>query len=121
VDILLSVHNNSLPDGRDPWTEHGTSTYWYHPQAVQLSRLFKEGIVKQTGFPDFGSRFQNLALTRPSSMLAVLTETGFVVNPDEYAQLISDEGQEKAAEGMLAGLVQYLVPPRPLKHSATTQ
>jgi len=108
VDILLSVHNNSLPDGRDPWTEHGTSTYWYHPQATQLARLFKNDIVKQIGFPDFGSRFQNLALTRPSGMLAVLTETGFVVNPDEYAQLISDSGQEKAAQGMLASLIEYL-------------
>ncbi|MGH9551254.1 MAG: N-acetylmuramoyl-L-alanine amidase family protein, partial [Terriglobales bacterium] len=34
VDILLSIHNNALPDGRDPWIERGTSSYWYHPQAI---------------------------------------------------------------------------------------
>jgi N-acetylmuramoyl-L-alanine amidase len=73
-----------------------------------LARLLKDDLVKQIGFPDFGSRFQNLALTRPSGMLAVLTETGFVVSPDEYAQLISDAGQEKAAQGMVTGLIEYL-------------
>ncbi len=119
VDLLLSVHNNSLPDGRDPLKEHGTSSYWYHPQSIALAHSINSGMVDDVGFPDFGSRFQNLALTRPSGMLACLAEVGFVINPEEYAVLISPEGQQRAAEGLLKGLVNYLHPIS--KHKAQSE
>lgn len=108
VDLLLSIHNNSLPDGRDPLNEHGSSTYWYHPQSIELGKALKNGLVQKLHFPDIGSRFQNLALTRPSGMQAVLSEVGFMINPDEYAVLISEKGQQDAAQGLLNGLKTYL-------------
>jgi N-acetylmuramoyl-L-alanine amidase len=108
VDLLLSVHNNSLPDGRDPLKEHGSSTYWYHPQSTELGKALKNGLIQKLHFPDIGSRFQNLALTRPSGMQAVLSEVGFMINPDEYAVLISEKGQQDAAQGLLNGLKAYL-------------
>ena len=107
VDLLISVHNNALPDGRDPVKEHGTSTYWYHPQSQELARALKNGEAKALSFPDIGARYQNLALCRPTNMQAVLVEVGFVSNPDEYAQLISAAGQSKAAQGVLNGLLYY--------------
>lgn len=107
VDILLSIHNNALPDGRDPWVERGTSSYWYHQQAIELARSLKASVERSIGFPDLATRWQNLALTRPSPMLATLYEVGFMVNPDEYTVLESEQGQEKAARGLLNGLVQY--------------
>lgn len=108
VDVLLSVHNNALPDGRDPWAEHGTSTYWYHPQALELARAVRKGVVDEVGFPDYATRYQNLALCRPSKMLALLVEVGFMIHPDEFAQLIDPRVQAKTAQGIVDGLVQYL-------------
>jgi N-acetylmuramoyl-L-alanine amidase len=108
VDILLSVHNNSLPDGRDPWHEHGSSTYWYQPQSTELANSLKNGLIASLHLSDLGNRFQNLALARPSSMPAVLAEVGFMINPDEYSILISPEGQQAAAVGLYNGLVTYL-------------
>ncbi len=107
VDLLISVHNNALPDGRDPVKEHGTSTYWYHPQSQELARALKNGAAKELGFPDIGARYQNLALCRPTNMQAVLVEVGFVSNPDEYARLINPTWQTKAAQGILNGLHYY--------------
>lgn len=107
VDVLLSIHNNALPDGRDPWTEHGTSSYWYHPQSSELAHTLKEGVQKEIAFGDLATRWQNLALIRPSGELAVLAEIGFMVNPDEYAYLEQSAGQEKSARGLLDGLVQF--------------
>lgn len=107
VDLLISVHNNALPDGRDPNKEHGTSTYWYHPQSQELARVLKNAEAKELGFPDIGARYQNLALCRPSAMQAVLVEVGFVCNPDEYAKLISPTFQDKAARGLVKGLLTY--------------
>lgn len=109
ADILLSIHNNSLPDGRDPWAEHGSSSYWYHPQSISLAKILKNSLVQTVGFPDFGSRYQNLFLCRPSEMLAVLVEVGFVINPPEYATLISSEGQQQSAVALRDGLVNCLL------------
>ena len=110
ADVLLSVHNNSLPEGRDPWKEHGSSAYFYHPQAEELSRVLKDALVHDVGFPDIGSRYQNLALTRPSNQLSVLVEVGFMIHPDEYAQLIRPEVQDKIAQSLVGGLKRYFNP-----------
>lgn len=111
ADILISVHNNSLPDGRDPWKEHGTSVYFYNKQAMELSRSVNDALVAGLKFPNIGSRYQNLALTRPTQMLAILCEVGFMINPEEYALLIQDSVQEKAARAMVEGLSNYLLGP----------
>jgi len=108
ADLLISVHNNSLPDGRDPWKEHGTSTYWYHPQSTELARGLKESVISAVGFPDIGCRFQNLALCRPTAMPAVLVEVGFMIHPDEFAQMLDPSVQERVAEGLLKGVHRYL-------------
>ncbi|MGD9680779.1 MAG: N-acetylmuramoyl-L-alanine amidase [Candidatus Obscuribacterales bacterium] len=107
-DILLSVHNNSLPDGRDPNKEHGTSAYFYNPQAKELARRLNDSLVATLGFPNIGARYQNLALTRPTAMVSVLVEIGFMINPDEYEKLLDPEVEQKAAQALLAGLKAYL-------------
>lgn len=107
ADLLLSVHNNALPDGRDPWKEHGSSTYWYHPQSTELARALKDSLVHELGWPDIGARYQNLALTRPSNQLSVLCEIGFMINPDEYAQLIKPDVHDRIAQALSSGLKRY--------------
>jgi N-acetylmuramoyl-L-alanine amidase len=108
ANLLISVHNNALPDGGNPWLEHGTSTYWYHPQALFLARDVRESMLNSLGFVDFSTRWQNLALCRPSRMPAALVEVGFMIHPDEYAQLITAGGQQKAALGIYRGLKHFL-------------
>jgi N-acetylmuramoyl-L-alanine amidase len=110
ADILLSIHNNGLPDGSDPWKVHGTSTYWYHPQSIELARSLRDSLVETLGFSDLGARYQNLALARPTAMPAVLVEVGFMVNPDEFARLIDPGFQEKVAQALCQGLVKYMHP-----------
>lgn len=108
AQLLISIHNNALPDGRDPLIEHGTASYWYHPQAKELARQLKERIASATGLPDYGTNFQNLALCRPSNMVSVLVEVGFMINPDEYAQLINPDFQERVARALSSGISDYL-------------
>jgi N-acetylmuramoyl-L-alanine amidase len=109
ADLLISVHNNALPDGRDPWSARGTSAYWYQPQSQALARQLQKSTVSGLGFPDFGVFYDNLALARPSQLLACLIEVGFMINPDEYSELIRPEIQEKAAEAIERGIEKYLL------------
>ena len=41
ADVLLSIHNNALPDGIDPFTHHGTSVYYNHPGSIPLARAIQ--------------------------------------------------------------------------------
>ena len=107
-DLLVSIHNNALPDGRNPWMEHGTSSYYYQPQSLLLATTIRQGVVKDLGFNDFHTRWQNLALCRPSNMPAQLVEVGFMVNPDEYAALLTPAGQERAAVGITEGIHNFI-------------
>lgn len=108
ADFLISIHNNALPDGRDPWLEHGTSSFWYHPQSMELARYLKDAVVGKVGFPDLGARWQNLALARGTAMPSVLVEVGFMINPDEFAKLINEGTQTKIADALCQGLIDYL-------------
>ncbi|MBX9573732.1 MAG: N-acetylmuramoyl-L-alanine amidase [Candidatus Obscuribacterales bacterium] len=108
ADMLISVHNNSLPDGRDPWKEHGSSSYWYHTQSMGLANLARERLVKDGGLKDFGTRYQNLALCRPSNMLACLVEVGFVINPDELSALQDPKFQETVGKSLAESVKTFL-------------
>ena len=107
VDLLVSIHNNALPDGRDPIKEHGTSTYYYHPQARELALVLKTAMAQELKLKPLTTLNANLALCRPSGMQAVLVEVGFMVNPDEYAQLIDQNFQQRAAVALKDGLITY--------------
>lgn len=108
ADLLISVHNNSLPDGRDPWMEHGSSSYWYHTQSTGLATLMRERLVKDGGLKNFGTRYQNLALCRPSNMLACLVEVGFVINPEELTALQDPKFQATVGKSLAESVKAYL-------------
>ena len=109
ADLLISVHNNALPDGRDPLADHGTSSYWYHAQAIELARLAQKQLVQATGLKDFGSRYQNLALCRPTQMPAFLMEIAFMINPDELSKLLDARFQQTVAKSIAGSVKKFLV------------
>lgn len=108
AQILLSIHNNSLPDGRNPYIEHGTSTYYYHSQALPLAKILHKAMLEDLGFDDFGLFWSSFVLTRPHEPLAVLLELGFMINPDEHAKIIDPEFQDRAAKSIARGLAYFM-------------
>jgi len=106
--ILLSIHNNSLPDGRDPYKDHGTSTYYYHSQSLPLAKVLHKALLEDIQFNDFGIFWSSFALTRPHETLSVLLELGFMINPEEYNQIIEPEFQDKVVKSIVRGLEYYL-------------
>lgn len=107
ADLLISIHNNALPDGRDPLEEHGSSTYYYHPQALPLARFIQAALLQELGFDDYGVYWANLVMTRPTLPVAVLVESGFMIHPDEYQKLITPRYQKKTAIAIEKGIEQY--------------
>jgi N-acetylmuramoyl-L-alanine amidase len=108
ADVLVSVHNNALPDGVNPFTNNGTSVFYNHPRSVPLAMAVQRALVNQLGLRDLGVGRGDLALVRPTWMPAVLTEGLFMMVPDQEAALRSGEGQRLYAMGVFEGIREFL-------------
>jgi len=108
ADLLISIHNNALPDGINPFDHNGTSVYYYHPHSKPLAEAIHKHLVKATRLPDHGLYYGNLVLTRPSAMPAVLVECAFMIIPEQEAMLKTDKFQRKCAKAILEGIKEYI-------------
>jgi N-acetylmuramoyl-L-alanine amidase len=108
ADLYISVHNNSLPDGVNPFAHNGTSTIYYHPWSVDLARRILGELLKATALPDHGLYWGNLAVNRPTQYPAVLVECDFMILPESEAQLKSKSYQTRLAAAIASGIEKYL-------------
>lgn len=106
--VLVSIHNNALPDGLRPHGREGTSTYYYHDHARALAAAIQRGMLATMGLRDLGLHWGNLALPRESWMPSVLTEGAFMMIPRHEAALRTEAFQAAYARGVVAGLRRYL-------------
>jgi N-acetylmuramoyl-L-alanine amidase len=106
--IALSIHYNALPDGGDAENTKGVSIFWYHPQSHDLAIFLQNYLVKKLNRPDYGSYWNNLALTRPHSAPSLLLELGFLINPVEFEWITNTKEQEKLAKTIADGVVAWL-------------
>ena len=106
--LLVSIHNNALPDGVNPFTNNGTSVFYHHPRALPLARAIQSRLVARTGLRDLGVARADLALTRATWMPAVLTEGMFMMIPEQEAALRTPEGRRLYAMAVLEGIRDFL-------------
>jgi N-acetylmuramoyl-L-alanine amidase len=108
ADLLVSVHHNALPDGVNPFESHGTSVFYYHPQSLPLARAVQRELVRELGLRDLGVGLANLAMARPTWAPAVLTESAFMMIPEQERLLRSGEFRRREARAILRGIERFL-------------
>ncbi len=108
ADLFVSIHNNALPDGVNPWTNNGTSTYYYHPHSIDLGRAIHKELLKATALPDHGFYHGNLAVNRPTQYPAVLVECAFMIIPEQEAMLKTNSFRRKVADAITRGIENFL-------------
>ncbi len=106
--LLVSIHNNALPDGVNPFPNNGTSVFYNHPRSIPLAAAVQRALVQQLGLRDLGIGRGDLALVRPTWMPAILTEGLFMMVPEQEAALRSEEGRRRYARGVFEGLRAFL-------------
>ena len=108
AELLVSIHNNALPDGVNPFTNNGTTVFYNQPRSLPLAAEIQRALVRRLRLPDLGIGRADLALVRPTWMPAALSEGMFVILPDQEARLRSVSGQRLYAQGVLEGIQNFL-------------
>ena len=108
ADILLSIHQNSLPNPKDVINRHGVGTYYYNPQAYSLADSLQQELLKQTQFKDDGVNYASFALTRPTNPISVLVECGYLIDKNEMEKLTNKKFQKEFASAFAKGVENYL-------------
>ena len=108
ADVLVSLHNNAFPDGVNPFRHVGTETYYFHPFAQPLARALLDEIAPVTGLQPLGAKARSLALVRPTWMPSTLTESLFLMFPQQEAALGDAAFVEKLAAAHLRGIENFL-------------
>ena len=107
-DILLSIHQNSLPNWKDVVKKHGVGTYYYHNQSKALAKALKDDLVKSTNFKDDNINHRSFVLTRPTSQLSVLVECGYLIYEEEAQKLKDDDFQKIISKTIVESVKNYL-------------
>lgn len=105
--ILLSVHNNALPDGQDPYIKNGSGTYYYQAQAKPLAEAIQSSMIANLKLRDDGVSKSSFVLTRPTMPISVLIECAYMINPNEYEMLIDQNYQKEFAKAIKTGVADF--------------
>jgi N-acetylmuramoyl-L-alanine amidase len=106
-DIFISVHNNSCPDGVNPYCNNGVSTYYYNPHSMDLARSVQNRMLSSLSLEDHGLYYGNLAVARPTQYVAILVECTFIIIPEQEAALRTEKFQDQCARSIADGIDDY--------------
>ena len=123
ADMFLSIHFNAGGRG----ASYGIETYYYKarpeyipainkdkhnaPERLEKSRKLaqkiQQSLVSKTGAYDRGVKRETFAVLRETSIPSILVELGFIDNKEEASKIKTNEYQEKLADGIVDGIVEY--------------
>ena len=107
ADVFVSIHANASGTDR---SFAGTFTYHYpvSKEGERLAKFVQKATVMAAGSRVRGTLSNNYVVVRETKMPACLVETGFMSNHDELMRLIDPVYQERLAQGIAQGILDYL-------------
>lgn len=107
-DIFISIHNNALPDQLAKMDVSGVTVYYYYPQAKKLSQNLADSIANSANIQNNGTKAQSFAVIRNPEAISVLVEVAYLITPEDNANLINENFQNKVADAIMKGLENYI-------------
>ena len=107
AEIFISIHADSFTN---PAARGSTGYYYSKTEGTKSKRLadaIRRGVCEQLRTPSRGTQPCNFYVVRHTDMAATLVELAFISNVDEEKLLDSEEGVEKAAQGIFDGIEDY--------------
>ncbi|MEC0124417.1 N-acetylmuramoyl-L-alanine amidase family protein [Paenibacillus pabuli] len=104
ADIFVSIHANKFTTP----VPNGIETLYSRTESKTLADILHKHVLPITGFKDRGVKTASLHVTRETTMPAVLLELGFLSNPSDEAIMLTEDYQNKCAQAIVEGIVEYL-------------
>ncbi len=110
ASIFVSIHANSIDNRPDV---NGLETYHYH-RGLELANIVHSNIIGVLGedrdepLLDRGVRSARFLVLRKSDIPAILVEVGYLTSPTESIKLNSEKYQERMADAIAQGILEYL-------------
>lgn len=104
ADAFISIHFDSLKEDQ---SVTGHTTYYYHDNQKELANDINQGISASVSIKDRGVRFGDFHVIRENNAPAVLTELGYLSNPNEELLINTQQYQELVSTGIYNGFVEY--------------
>lgn len=104
ADFLMSIHINATPSGYgyEDWIYDGAVS----TVSIKAQNAINTEVIKATGWHNRGKKRGNLQVLRDSKMAAILTESGFIDNPNDVKLLKDDAFLDKVAHGHASGIAE---------------
>ena len=104
-EIFVSVHVNSAVSN-DPC---GIETHWYHDHSKSLAEMIHKHMIKEIpSSKDRGLFKSKFYVINHTTVPAVLCEIGFLSNPEERNEIITDSRKQRTAKAIAEGIIEYL-------------
>ena len=105
--VFISLHGNALPDGKDPLKTRGTEIYYFYNQSKPIANEIMASLVSKAGVKNNGIIQQSFAVIRNTEALSLLIEIGYLINPEDNANILDENFRKKAVEAISDGLESY--------------
>lgn len=108
-DMFISIHANSMPDNFNISKISGFSSYYREAFAQPLSKAVLNRTIEALARKNRGLHNQNFYVMRGTWAPSILTESGFVPNPNEFEWLIDENEQLNLAKAISEGILNYFM------------
>lgn len=103
-DLFVSIHINAC----EQESVHGVETHYYKDDSLDLAKYVHKSIMASSTQPNRGVFKSRFYVIRHTTAPAILLELGFISNEAEREMLKNPHYQEKVAEAITEGIINYL-------------
>ncbi|MCR8642543.1 N-acetylmuramoyl-L-alanine amidase [Paenibacillus sp. N1-5-1-14] len=104
ANLHISIHGNTYEDP----SVSGTETYYYDEDSLFLAKIMQKHMVQTSGFRDRGVKKEDFFVLKDSNMPVVLLEMGYLTNPKEENEMLTEDFQHRMASSILDGIKEAL-------------
>jgi len=105
ADAFISIHGNTYGDP----DVSGTESYYYADESLLFASKVHEQLAEATGFKNRGVKKEGWEVLKLSNNLAILLEIGFLTNPSDETNMLSEIHQNRTAQAIVRGIKKYFV------------
>lgn len=110
ADLFVSLHNNALPDGADPFAKpRGFTVFYYHTHSLAFGRAVHAAYAAKVPLPDEGLQWGNLYVARLTAIPSILIENAHMIVPDQEARLNDPAFRKTLAQAAAAGIRAFVL------------